>query len=72
MIVSTTGIQTLGFSLMFAFGFEFPNSLADWKSAKEPTGFQPVVVELDILLSEYRHLVKKLDLKKESPDNSIR
>ena len=28
--------------------------------------------EFDALLNEYQHLVKKLGLKKESPDNSIR
>jgi hypothetical protein len=34
MIVSTTGIQTLGFSLTIASGFEFPGSLADFSRQK--------------------------------------
>ena len=49
LIVSTTGIQTLGFSRMLklfhslgltiGFGFKSPGSLANFQAAKEPTGF---------------------------------
>ena len=38
------GIHILGFSRTIASGL-YPGSLADFQSAKEPTGFEPVVVE---------------------------